>query len=82
MTWLRVGIEIELTFVWVVEIDFMSVWDIKIDLIQCRDRDRLGFLRGSEMTWFQCMGIEIDLIVVRGVDIDLVFVCGPKMTCF
>ena len=28
------------------------------------------------------MGIEINLIFVRGVEIDLVFVCGPKMTCF
>ena len=28
------------------------------------------------------MGVEIDLVFVRGVEVDLVLVCVPKKTCF
>ena len=33
---------------------------------QCRDRNRLGFVRGSKMTWFRVSRVEINLVFVSG----------------
>ena len=47
-----VSIEVDLVFVWVVEIGVISVWRMELDLFQCRDEIDLVVL------WV----VEVDLI--------------------
>ena len=48
----KVGIEINLVVVWVVEIDGISAWGIGVDMIS---------VWALELTWF-CVGVENDLV--------------------
>ena len=60
---------IDLISVWEIGID-SSVWEIRIARFECRDRNWLGCVWGSKMTWFR-VWIKTNFVVSERIEIDL-----------
>ena len=87
---LRRGIEIDLVLEWGSKLIWFQWWGRSLLGFCVRDRNWLGLLWGSTLT-FSCAEAKIDFVFVCGqkllsykvwIEIGLVFVCGPKVTCF